>query len=171
MDNPVDDILSNLFTELPPRYIAPEYNLAQKMIGEFEPEVTMGIPFCVYDYVKDDSGDIVMEEIIDEDGKPIYIKDGSGVITGTEKAPARRVRLDVLAILVWIPACRKRPEITLEEVEKGIGADNLAAMVRSAYLFWGVTEREEEEEVAESGADAVPLEGDTPVEDAAQETS
>jgi len=86
----------------------------------------------------------------------------------SDKAPARRNRYDVLAILCWVPLCRKQPEITLEEVEKGIGVDNQAIMVQSAYTFWGVTRSDKEVEEAEE----VPLEvmESTPSEDTPLET-
>ncbi len=152
MNNPVDDLLSKLNTApIDGQYTGEDYVFAQKHLPK---DVTLAIPFCVREFIRDEDGNILMEEevnlageLIDEDGNAIPPDQIDKIKPA--KSAAWRIRMDVLIVLAWVVARRKRPEITKETVALGIDNNNVAGVVNAVYAFWGVTGIQSEEDADE----------------------
>jgi hypothetical protein len=133
MDNPIDDILSNLDPDPDPKkYNGTDFTLAWDNLPK---DVTMGIPWCVYQYLKTDDGEFIFEEQIDRQGN----------LVSEEKKPARRTRIDVLSVLAWVAVRKRKPDMTPEKIAAGITDENLYQIIRSTFAFWGVTLPTEED--------------------------
>lgn len=145
MANFVDDILSNLHDERAPnKYSAADYREAWGKIRKLEPKVTLGIPACIYDYLRDENGDLIMEEQFDLGGNLVSL----------EKKPAREQRFDVLAILAQQAAKYGDPDITEEQILERLNDDNIASVITAVMGWWGVAKPEDAED-----------DGETPLED------
>lgn len=152
MKNPVDDLLSKLNTApIEGQYTGEDYVFAMEHLPK---DVTLAIPFCVREFIRDEKGNILMEEqvnlageLIDEDGNVIPPDQINEIKPA--KSAAWRIRMDVLIVLAWVVARRKRPEITQQEVALGIDNNNVAGVVNAVYAFWGVTGIQSEEDADE----------------------
>ena len=100
------------------KYDAPEYNLAIEHLPDY---VTEPIPGCVYDRTTEGEGE-------------------DAIVT-------LRYRLDIIQVLFWVMCKRDKPDITLEEVGRGIKANNVRDLVMEVFYFWSESTREELEEI------------------------
>lgn len=100
------------------KYDAPEYNLAKANMPAY---VTEPIPGCIYDRTIEGEGD--------------------------DATMTLRYRLDVVQVLYWVMCRRDNPDITLDEVGKGIKAGNVRDLVFEIFYFWSESTREELEAI------------------------
>lgn len=100
------------------KYDAPEYLLA---VTNMPDDVTEPIPGCVYDRTIEGEGE-------------------DAIVT-------MRYRLDVIQVLYWVMCRRDKPDITLEEVGRGVKANNVRDLVMEVFYFWSESTREELEAI------------------------
>jgi hypothetical protein len=111
------------------RYDGVEWAEAVSLLAELPQPVYLKIPWCVSDYVLDEFGQVVMDIETDDSGR---VPDPEAMI------PRRAFRVEVLAILAWIPLKRKDPDLTLQEVQMTLNEGNIRTVLRKVFYFWGV---------------------------------
>ena len=134
----IADLLQANTAENTEGYNGEEMIEAIKLIADLDPPVILAIPFCIYDFVVDERGVTAMESKFDRAGNRKDLNDDGTVDPEWEAKPDRKSRVDVLAILAWLPLRRQLPETTLAEATFMLNAGNLQEITRTVFKFWGV---------------------------------
>lgn len=146
----IAELLKQNANETPEGYKGTEWVEAVELLPS---DLILKIPFCVYDMIRDEHGVIKLESKYGRGGLRLDERADGTIDPDWEASPERRLRLDVLAVLAWIPLRRETPDMTLEAVLDLINDENVRDLMNLTYKFWGIDVDKVEKQIEEAEAE------------------